>query len=277
VTAPQQVPNEMAISESELSAMTNHLEDMHESSMSDVRASMAALTDRIVGMTGTIANRRTFLLGAGALVGTAALAACGSSSSGGTKTSSAGSASSAPTTGSSSGSSTGASPYTGDLKVVALAAALENLAVAGYGLVLSSAGKGKYGKVPPSIAQFATVVQKQHMDHAAAWNSVLTNAKLPAVKTAPLTIAKSAVASLSGAKTIPDVAKVALGIENSAAETYVFAVANVTNPGGIQVAASIAPVEAMHAAILSFVLGQYPVPNSNIGISNAVQPSALTA
>jgi hypothetical protein len=272
VSGPQQVPNEMAISERELTAMTDHLDEMHESSMSDVRASMAALTDRVVGMVGVHANRRTFLLGAGALVGTAALAACGSSSSGSSKTSSG--SSTAATAG---GGSTKASPYTGDLKVVALAAALENLAVAGYGLVLSSAGKGKYGKVPPSIAQFATVVQKQHMDHAAAWNSVLTNAKLPAVKTAPLTIAKSAVASLSGAKTIPDVAKVALGIENSAAETYVFAVANVTNPGGIQVAASIAPVEAMHAAILSFVLGQYPVPNSDIGTSNAVQPSALTA
>jgi hypothetical protein len=272
VSGPQQIPTEMAISEHELGAMTRELDDMHQSSMSDVRASMAALTDRVVGMTGTIANRRSFLIGGAALIGTAAIAACGSSSSGTTPKAAGGST--AATTG---GSSSKASPYTGDLKVVALAAALENLAVAGYGLVLKSAGKGKYGKVPPSIAQFATTVQKQHMDHAAAWNSVLTNAKLPAVTTAPLTIAKGAVASLTAAKTIPDVAKVALGIENSAAETYVFAVANVTNPGGIQVAASIAPVEAMHAAILGFVLGQYPVPNSNIGISNAVQPSALTA
>ena len=41
-------------------------------------------------------------------------------------------------------------------------------------------------------------------------------------------------------------------------------------------AATIQPVEAMHAAILSFVLGEYPVPASFIGIDMAVPPSALT-
>jgi hypothetical protein len=33
----------------------------------------------------------------------------------------------------------------------------------------------------------------------------------------------------------------------------------------------------MHAAILSFVLGEYPVPVSFIGISKAVPPTALSA
>jgi hypothetical protein len=165
----------------------------------------------------------------------------------------------------------------GDLKVVALAAALENLAVAGYGLALSNAGKGVYGKVPAAIGEFVTVAQSQHADHAKAWNSVLKGAGLPQVKGTPLTIAPQAVSALKAAKTIPDVAKVALGLENAAAQTYVFAAANVSDPGGIATAATIAPVEAMHAAILSFVLGQYPVPNADIGISGAVQPSALTA
>lgn len=67
-----------------------------------------------------------------------------------------------------------------------------------------------------------------------------------------------------------------MNLENAASETYVFATANVTNTGGIATAASIAPVEAMHAATLSFVLGEYPVPNADIGTSMAVQPSALT-
>jgi hypothetical protein len=159
---------------------------------------------------------------------------------------------------------------------VALAAALENLAVAGYGLVLKSAGKGKYGKVPPAIAQFATTVQSQHAEHAKEWNSVLTGAGKPAITGTPLTIAAPSVAALKGAKTLPAVATVALGLENAAAQTYVFAAANVMDPGGIGVAATIAPVEAMHAAILSFVLGQYPVPNADIGITKAVQPSAFT-
>jgi hypothetical protein len=265
MSGPIEIPSEIAISESELGSMARDLDEMHDESMSEVRHNMAQVSEKIASATRTVANRRSFLLGGAAIVGGAALAACGSSSSGGT-----------PAAGKSTGSS-GSSPYTGDLKVVALAAALENLAVAGYGLVLKSATKGKYGKVPPAIAQFITTVRKQHGDHAKAWNGVLTNANLPAISGTPLTITKSAVSALQGAKSIPAVANVALGIENSAAQTYVFATANVMDPGGIATAASIAPVEAMHAAILSFVLGQYPVPNTDIGITKAVQPSALTA
>jgi hypothetical protein len=265
MSGPIEIPNEMAISENELGVMTRDLDEMHHDSMTEVRHNMAQVGEKIASATRTVANRRAFLLGGAALVGGAALAACGSSSSGGT-----------PAAGKSTGSS-GGSVYTGDLKVVALAAALENLAVAGYGLVLKSATKGTYGKVPPAIAQFITTVRMQHSDHAKAWNGVLTNANLPAISGTPLTITKSSVSALQGAKTIPAVANVALGIENSAAQTYVFATANVMDPGGIATAASIAPVEAMHAAILSFVLGQYPVPNTDIGITKAVQPSALTA
>ncbi|HVU60140.1 MAG TPA: ferritin-like domain-containing protein [Mycobacteriales bacterium] len=246
--------------------MTRDLDGLHEESMGQVRDNMAALTERLASVAQAPASRRNFLLGSFAVVGAGALAACGGSSS-------AGSSAAKGSTSSPSGSS----PYSGDLKVVALAAALENLAVAGYGLVLANAGKGVYGKVPPAIAQFATVVQKQHSDHAAAWNGVLRSAGLPQVSGTPLTIAPQAVSALKSAKTLPDVAKVALGLENTAAQTYVFAAANVTDPGGIATAASIAPVEAMHASILSFVLGQYPVPNSDIGITGAVQPSALTA
>jgi hypothetical protein len=257
--------SKIAISEHELATMTRDLDDMHQESMGQVRDNMASLTERLSTVAKTHASRRNFLLGSFAVVGAGALAACGSSSSGGKAA-----------TGSTTPPS-GSSPYTGDLKVVALAAALENLAVAGYGLVLSNAGKGAYGKVPAAIGEFATVVQKQHSDHAAAWNGVLKGAGLPQVTGTPLTIAPQAVSALKAAKTVGDVAKVALGLENAAAQTYVFAAANVMDPGGIATAASIAPVEAMHAAILSFVLGQYPVPNSDIGISGAVQPSALTA
>jgi hypothetical protein len=267
VNPREEIPAEIAISEGELRSMTRSLDEMHQESMSDVRSSMAALSDRISSATGSIANRRVFLLGGAAVVGAGVLAACGSSSSGGTPAATGGTT---PTSG-------GGSPYTGDLKVVALAAALENLAIAGYGLALTNAKKGRYGAVPPAIADFVVTARKQHVDHAAAWNGVLGKAGLPKVTMPSLSIAPGAVSALKGAKKITDVAQIALNLENAAAETYVFATANVTDAGGIATAASIAPVEAMHAAILSFVLGQYPVPQADIGVSNAVQPSALTA
>ena len=75
---------------------------------------------------------------------------------------------------------------------------------------------------------------------------------------APLTITQGQVAMLHAAKSVPDVAKLALNLENVAAETYTFAAANVTDTGGIMTAATIQPVETMHAAILSFVLGAIP-------------------
>jgi hypothetical protein len=264
VSAERVVPDEMQISEAEVSAMTRGLDEMHQDSLSQVEHNMNSVGERLAALRHTAATRRTFLLGGAAIAGSTALAACGGSSGGSTSRSG----------GSTSGK---ASPYTGDLKVVALAAALENLAVAGYGLVLSSAAKGKYGKVPPAIGQFVTTVRQQHADHAKAWNGVLTGAKLPPVTGTPLSIAGPAVKSIKSAKSLTAVANVALGLENTAADTYVFATANVSDPGGFATAASIAPVEAMHAAILSFVLGRYPVPNPDIGISNAVPPSALTA
>jgi hypothetical protein len=259
-------PVDLAISEGELQSMTRSLDEMHHESMNEVRTSMAALSDRISSAGSSIANRRAFLLGGAAVVGAGVLAACGSSSSG------SGGPGAKPTASASSGS-----PYLGDLKVVALAAALENLAVAGYGLALANAKKGRYGAVPPAVADFVVTARKQHSDHAAAWNGVLAQSGLPKITMPSLTITPGAVAALKGAKSITEVAQIALNLENAASETYVFATANVTDAGGIATAASIAPVEAMHAAILSFVLGKYPVPNPDIGISNAVPPSALTA
>jgi len=259
--------NEIAISEAELSSMTHELDVMHKETFSGVKKSLDDFSANLSHLAaGRPAARRSFLLGAGGLAVIGGVAACSSSGGGASKSSTSG-----------GGSSSSGSPYTGDLKVVALAAALENLAVAAYGMALTAAGKGTYGAVPPAVATFVTTAMGQHKDHAAAWNGVLTKAGLKPVTTPALSITNAEVAKLQAAKTIPDVARVALSLENAAAETYTFATANVTDIGGIMTAAAIQPVEAMHAAILSFVIGEYPVPASFIGVDMAVQPSALTA
>jgi hypothetical protein len=260
---------EMAISEAELGSMTAELDMLHKETFPGVKKSLAEFADNLSHLrAGRATGRRSFLLGAGGLAVVGGVAAC-SSSGGKTGTST---SAGAPSSSSSSGSM-----YTGDLKVVALAAALENLGVAAYSMALTAAGKGTYGTVPPAIATFVQTAMGQHKDHAAAWNAVLSSAHLNPVTTPALSITGAEVAKLNAAKSIPDVAAVALGLENAAADTYTFAIANVSDAGGIMTAATIQPVEAMHAAILSFVLGQYPVPMSFIGTSMAVQPTALTA
>jgi hypothetical protein len=116
----------------------------------------------------------------------------------------------------------------------------------------------------------------QHNDHAKAWNGVLTAAGKPAITGVPLSGQPAVQKALGSVTNVGDVAKLALQLENQAAQTYLFAEANVSSAAGISTAATIAPVEAMHAAILSFVLGQYPVPDNFIATSMAANPSTLT-
>jgi Ferritin-like domain len=258
---------EMAISESELSAMTSELDVLHNETFPSVHRELDEFSANLAEITRRPAGRRTFLMGMGGVVVLGTAAACSSSTN--NKTAAGAGGTTAP--------STAAAIYDGDLKVVALAAALENLAVTAYRGALTKAGRGDLGKVPPAVATFVTTAMKQHQDHSAAWNSVLKKAGKPTISGAPLTITKDHVAMLNAAKSVPDVAKLALALENAAAETYTFAAINVTDVGGIMTAATIQPVETMHAAILSFVLGEYPAPVSFIGTSKAVQPSALTA
>jgi hypothetical protein len=259
---------EMAISEHELSGLTRELDDLHESTFPQVRKALDELTANLGHVVAKPSTRRGFFLGAAGAVALGAAAACSGGSPSGTPSSS----TPAPPT-------TPPAPpetYTGDLKVVALATALENLAVSAYSGALQKAGAGQLGTVPPAVATFIQTAMKQHSDHAQAWNAVLAKAGKPTINDAPLSITQDQVNMLNAATSVPDVAKLALNLENVAAQTYTFATANVTDAGGIMTAATIQPVETMHAAILNFILGQYPIPDSFIGIGNSLKPDMLT-
>ena len=263
--------NEMAISEAELNSMTRELDMLHKETFPGVKKTLEEFTANLSHLrTEQGFGRRSFLVGLGGAAVIGGVAAC--SSSGGSKGSSTGA--STPAAGSSSGG--GKAGYTGDLKIVGLAAALENLGVAAYGMALQAAQAGKLGKVPPAVGNFATVAMMQHKDHAAGWNAVLAQANVPKVTTPALTITNQQVAMLKSAKNVVDVAKLALAIEDVAAETYTFAIGNVKDAGGIMTAATIQPVEAMHAAILNFVLGQYPVPTAYIQTDKSLKPEMFT-
>jgi hypothetical protein len=257
---------EMAISERELSELTRGLDDLHESTFPQVRKALDELTVNLGQAVHNPSTRRGFFLGAAGAVALGAAAACSSGSSGTPKPSSSAPKPPPPPP----------ETYTGDLKVVALATALENLAVSAYSGALQKAGAGQLGTVPPAVATFIQTAMKQHSDHAQAWNAVLSKAGKPTINDAPLSITQDQVNMLNAATSVPDVAKLALNLENVAAQTYTFATANVADAGGIMTAATIQPVETMHAAILNFILGQYPIPDSFIGIGNSLKPDMLT-
>ena len=184
--------DELAISEHELGAMTTELDMLHketfpavQKTFGDLRANLSHLRST----TGRDTGRRTFLLGVGGAALVGGVAAC--SSSGGTSAPPATAGGNASAMQSPSSSS--ADKYAGDLKVVGLAAALENLAIAAYAGALKMAGQHKLGKVPPAFATFTITAMAQHKDHAAGWNSVVSKNNVTPIRTAALTFAKDEV------------------------------------------------------------------------------------
>ncbi|MEY2420186.1 MAG: hypothetical protein QOI95_253 [Acidimicrobiaceae bacterium] len=177
------------------------------------------------------------------------------------------------------GSSAPSGKLTGDLAIAALAASLENLAVQTYQAGLDAATMGKLGPVPPAVATFATTVQQQHKDHAAAWNSILTGAGKPAVTGVDKTVQDAVVTpGFANVHNVVDLATFALGLEDVAAATYLNGIQNaIQDVGAIKVAGSIQPIEMQHAAILHLVLGNYPVPNTFAKIDGARGPDDLIA
>jgi hypothetical protein len=204
---------------------------------------------------GLVVGRRAFLLGTGGAGVAVALAACGGSPK----------------------AADPASRYTGDYRSVALAAALENQAVAVYQSLLAAARAGTLDAPAPVFASLARTCVSQHAQHAAAWNAVLRAARKPTVTGVPLTGHASVMRALNSASTLDQAAALCLRLENQAAETYAVAAGSLANPALVATAASIAPVEAMHAAILAFIAGAYPSPATFGGTSPAASTSELTA
>lgn len=260
------------LSDGELLAMTRDLDEMHRDLLPRFHQAVAQMTegwrewaesDRAVRR--RPATRRSFLRGGlattGAVGGAALLAACG----GGT----------APATGGSVSRSGSVAEPT-DLTVARLAASLEALAVSTYQTVLDAAQRGTLGAVPPAIGGFVTTAKMQHADHENAWNAALKSAGRP-VQTAPDPHYKKVVdAALPNVRTAGDAARLALTLETVAVETYTAGSAMVTSKAHRLVALTIAPVEAQHAAILHYVLGQYPVPDAFIKTDMAASPQDLS-
>ncbi len=168
------------------------------------------------------------------------------------------------------------SAYPGEFRMVALAAALENQAVSFYRALLTAARAGKLGAPSPALTSLAEACVSQHAEHAESWNAVLRSGHKPAISGIPLVTHASVMTALSSASTASAAVALAYRLESQAAQTYVAAAGVLTSADGIAAAASIAPVEAMHAAVLRFIGGQDPVPASFPG-AKAATPKDLTA
>jgi len=241
--------DQLAISETELLALTADMEERHRETLPKMHAAVAEYIEGDGAAERSRVSRRGFLAGGGiVVVGGALLAACGSSS---TKSAT------ATTMASGSGSS---APV--DVQAGAMAASLENLAVFAYGAGISAATAGKLGTIPPAVVTFATTAKTQHQDHADAWNAIVTGAGYQKVTTTDPALTSTVQSDFAQVKDAGGLAKLALTLEEIAAATYLNAIGVLSSKQAISTAATIQPVEMQHAAILNFVLGTYPVPNA---------------
>ena len=236
---------------------------------------MSDLDMNDVDVTTKSLSRRT-LLGGAAVIGAGLVAsACGSSSKS-ASTSAAGTsttASATPTTTASTTASTttaSVAPATGDtaaagggvdIKVANLAASLEVLAVGTYKAALDAATAKKLGAVPPAVGEFVTKAMAQHQMHLDAWNKVITGAGGKAVTEPNATLKPTVDAAFAKVTDVTGAAKLALMLEEIAAATYLSAQSVLTDKDAMMLAGSIQIVDAQHAAILHYVLGEYPVPD----------------
>ena len=150
---------------------------------------------------------------------------------------------------------------TGDVGLAEFAAGLEVLAVGTYTALLDAAEAGTLGEVPPALAELVRTAAAHHGEHLAAWNKVVAGAGRPEVATPDPQLKPAVDAQLGQAKTVADAIELARGLEEAAAATYLGAVPNLKSRDAVGLAASIQAVDAEHAAVLSFLLGDYPAPD----------------
>ncbi|MEJ7583547.1 MAG: ferritin-like domain-containing protein [Acidimicrobiales bacterium] len=208
-----------------------------------------------------VASRRGFLLGAAGAAGAVGLlAACGSDDDASSSTTTGGD-DSTTTTAADDTTTTAAPDGAGDLKVGAFAASLEVLAVNTYGAALKAAGDGALGDVPPAVGEFVTTAQEHHQAALDAWNKVLEDAGEAAVTDPPADLEKTVNDAFGKVTDVTGAAELALMLEQIAAATYLAAIPELATKPAIGLASSIQPIDMQHAAILLFVLGEYPVPD----------------
>lgn len=226
----------------------------------------------------SVLTRRTILAGAGAIGASLVAAACGKAQPMSTTTGAAPDAAPAgspvivPAKAPAANPVVVKAPSADDVKIAQLAAGLEVLAVGTYKAALDAAGAGKLGSVPAAVGQYVTTAMAQHQAQLDAWNKVLTTNGAAAVTEANPTLKPYVDATFANVKDVGGAAMLAVMLEEIAAATYLSAQGVLTDKDAIKLAGSIQIIDAQHVAILLYVLGNYPVPDTFAKLEQAVAP-----
>lgn len=207
-------------------------------------------------MADTVATtRRGFLAFAGLGAAGAMLAGCGSSDDTTSST-----ASSAAGTAAGGAATSGAANV--DLDTATFAAGIEVLAVQTYTAAAGVASSGALGTVPPAVGEYVGTALAHHQAALDKWNAVLKAGGKPAVTEPNPKLKLTVDAAFAKVTNVGDAAALALMLEEIAAATYQKAVPTLTDKAATELAGSLQIIDAQHVAILLFVAGQYPVPET---------------
>ncbi len=165
----------------------------------------------------------------------------------------------------------------GDLAIARVAASLEVLAVGAYKATLDAAGANKLGAVPPAVATYVQTAMGHHQFALDQWNKVLGGAGMPAVSAPPADLNATVQTAFGKVTDVKGAAELALLLEQTAADTYFMAIPKLTIPAAIDLAGNFLIIDQKHAAILLFVLGRYPVPDTFMSGAKAYSPPASAA
>ena len=143
-----------------------------------------------------------------------------------------------------------------------LAAGLELLAVETYKAALDSTTVGAHGVVPAAGAAYLKTAMSHHQTHLDRWNARLQAAGRPTVTSPNSRLKPTIDRALAQAKDFSRVAEVARDLEETAAATYLRAISTLRSPDAVNLAGSIHIIDMSHVAILNYVLGEYPVPDT---------------
>jgi rubrerythrin len=111
------------------------------------------------------------------------------------------------------------------------------------------------------VATFVQTAMAHHQMALDSWNGILTSAGAQKVSTPPTDLKATVDAAFAKVTDVTGAAKLALLLEQTAADTYLVSLPLIMNKDAVTLAGALQSVDQEHSAILLYVLGQYPVPD----------------
>lgn len=151
-----------------------------------------------------------------------------------------------------------------DLEAMEFLAGLEVATEVAYRDALDAATSGALGEVPAAVTELVQSAAAQHSQCLAAINKLLEGAGHPAVKEANTDFETTVVTpGLAAAKGWPEIAALARTIETTLAATYLQSIhSTLRSRATLRLAGGIQATGQKRVAVLNFLLGEYPSPDT---------------